>query len=348
MSNHRAAVLNAPGQITFTERTTPMPARGEVLVELTAVGVCGSDVHWFEEGHIGDVVLDEPLTLGHEPAGVVRAVGEGVDRALVGRRVAVEPAIHCGVCRFCAEGDTNICPNVRFMGTPPTQGAFQQLLAHPAHLIAPLPDAVSDEVGALLEPLAIGVHIADLLRPRLGVNIVIQGAGPIGLSALLALRLAAPENLIVVEPLAYRRELATELGATHTFDCESPDVVDEVRRLTGGYGADYVVEAVGTPESFARMVDFAQPGAQVAVAGIEPNDRFGCSCGVARRKGLTFHMVRRSRHTLERAIAMTVGGYWHPEAMVTHRRGLDALGPTMQTLSDYADGIVKAIVDPRA
>jgi L-iditol 2-dehydrogenase len=236
---------------------------------------------------------------------------------------------------------------VRFLGTPPTQGAFRELITHPAHLLAELPDSMSDDLGALLEPLAIGVHATQLLRLKLGATVVILGAGPVGLCTLLAARLSAPAKLIVVEPLAYRRELARELGADLVFSPEDPDLLADIRKATGGYGAKYVFEAVGTLDSFHRMIDVAEPGAKIGAIGIEPGDHFGFNNSVARRKGLTIFMVRRSRNTLEKAIEITARGYWHPEPLITHHLGLGDLAKGMDMVEEYADGVVKAMVDPR-
>lgn len=344
---HRVSYLTAPKSIELVQENRPTPGHEEVLVELSAVGVCGSDVHWFMDGHIGETKIDSKLTLGHEPAGRILEVGEGVDPNLIGKRVAVEPAMHCGKCKFCLEGDFNVCPTVRFMGTPPTQGAFRELIVHPAHLLVPLPDQISDEVGALLEPLAIAVHVVDLLKIKLGKTVVIQGAGPVGLATMMAARMFAPAKLIVVEPLAYRRELAKSMGADLVLSPDDPNVEQTILRATGGYGAHYVIEAAGTLESFHQMVRFAEPGGKVAVIGIQPNDNFGFNNSVARRKGLTLYMVRRSRATLERAVAITMGGFWQPEALITHRTGLGELSPAMEMVAARADGSLKVIVDPR-
>jgi L-iditol 2-dehydrogenase len=348
MPADRTTRLIAPRQIEYSTSERPVPGFGEVLLELSAVGVCGSDVHWYVDGRIGESALTDPLTLGHEPAGRVIEIGEGVDPALRGRRVAIEPAIPCMTCPFCLEGDTNICPNVLFMGTPPVDGAFREFMTHPAALVVPLPDQVNDEMGALLEPLAIAVHAVDLIKPRLASSYVIQGAGPIGLSCLLTVRMFAPGRVIVVEPLEYRRALALAMGADVVLSPDDPDAVKEVERLTGGYGADYVIEACGKPASFGQMVRFARPGAKVAVIGIDPHDRLHVPHSPARRKGLTLFLVRRSRHTLERAITLTARGHWRPEPMITHRRKLGALGPTLDMVAGYADGVVKAMIDPRA
>jgi len=343
----RATYLIEPRRLILREEEAPRPGPGEALIELHAVGICGSDTHWYTEGRIGVTTLDAPLTLGHEPMGVVVEVGEGVDRALVGRRVAIEPAIHCGQCRWCLEGDTNLCPEVQFLGTPPTQGAFRERIAHPARLIEPLPNAVGDETGALLEPLAIGLHAADLLKIRAASTVLVLGAGPVGLCAMLAARLASPGRLIVVEPLGYRRERASALGADLTFSPEDPDLLKHVRAATGGYGARYVIEAAGTPESIRLMAELAEPGARLAAIGIDPHDRFGFNHSTARRKGLTVYMIRRSRHTLARAIALTAAGRWRPESLVTHRGGLADVAPLMDKMTGYQDGILKAVIDPR-
>lgn len=347
MSTYRRTRLLSQRNLELLTEPRPTAGPGEALVELTAVGICGSDVHWYVDGRIGQTLVTEPLTLGHEPAGRVVEVGPGVDRAWIGRRVAIEPAMSCGVCKFCLTGDVNICPDVRFLGTPPIQGAFRELIPHPVSLLVPLPDNMSDDLGALLEPLGIGVHAVDLLRPRLGATILIQGAGPVGLCTLMSVRLSAPAMVIVVEPLAYRREMARALGADLVFSPDDPNLVKEVQKATGGYGAHYVFEAVGTVPSFRQMVDLAEPGGKIAVIGIEPDDRFEFNDSEARRKGLTIFMVRRSRRTLERAVEITAAGYWKPEALVTHHMGLADLPQGMEMVHAYAENVMKAMVDPR-
>jgi L-iditol 2-dehydrogenase len=327
------------------ERPTPGP--GEVLLELTAVGVCGSDVHWWRDGQIGTAKLGGRLTLGHEPAGRVIEIGAGVNPALKCKRVAVEPAMSCGRCKFCLRGDVNICPDVKFLGTWPIQGAYREMMTHPAHLVEPLPDSISDAMGALHEPLAIGVHVADLLKPRLGTTVVIQGAGPVGLACLLAMKLHGPSMLIVVEPLAYRRELALSMGADVALSPDDPNIEREIACLTGGYGAQSVIEAVGEPASFDQMVRFAEPGAKIALVGIDPRDRLAFNHSIARRKGLTVILARRSRNTLTRALGLTAKGIWHPEPLLTHEAGLADLAKTLDLVAARQGGVIKAIIDPR-
>lgn len=346
MSTIRISRLTGPRNIELTTLERPTPAAGEVLLDITAVGVCGSDVHFYRDARIGESRLTEPLIQGHEAAGRIAEVGEGVDASRVGQRVAIEPAMHCGVCPFCLKGNINLCPDVRFLGHPPVDGAYREMMTHPAELVFPLPDSINDDVGVLLEPLSIAVHIVDLLKIRLGLDIVIDGAGPVGLCCLMAARLFAPRRIVVVEPLEYRRQMATTLGADAVFSPEDPGVADEIRKMMGGYGADIVIEACGLRPCFDQMIDYARPGGKVAVVGSEPHDDFGFRHSVARRKGLSILMVRRARGTMERALDIVEGGYLKPEPMITHHCGLDGLSKTMDLVDVYADGVVKAIVNP--
>jgi L-iditol 2-dehydrogenase len=193
------------------------------LLEILSVGICRSDLDYYNDGHIGETVLGDPLVPGHEFSARVIAGGLGVDPSLVGRRVAVEPAISCMGCEWCLRGDTNLCPKVRFCGTPPVDGALRRCMVYPAEFMAVLPDRISDDAGAVLEPLAIGVHVVDLARPRLEQSAAIVGCGPVGLSILEAARAAGVGRLFVFDRLRWRLDLALALGATDAIDVEGGD-----------------------------------------------------------------------------------------------------------------------------
>ena len=162
----------------------PKPGPGEALVRTDAVGVCRSDIHYFEAGRIGDAAVKFPFTLGHETAGTVVALGDGVVSPAVGTRVAIEPGINCGVCEWCLRGDPNLCSDLRFHGSPPVEGTLRQYFAHPARLCIPLDSDLSIEDGVLLEPLAIGVHAVRLAKIEPGMTVAVLGCGPVGLSIL--------------------------------------------------------------------------------------------------------------------------------------------------------------------
>ncbi len=204
----KAAILHGLRDVRIEESPDPEPEAGEVLLRVKAVGVCGSDVHYYARGRIGNQVVKEPQSVGHEFMGVIERLGAGVEGVEPGTRVAVEPGINCRACRMCVEGTPNLCPNVIFYGTPPVEGAFQEYVTHPAHLVFPLPENVSDIEGALLEPLGIGLHAVTVAGIELGDRIAIFGSGPIGLSVALAARASGATQVYMTDVLPYRCEFA--------------------------------------------------------------------------------------------------------------------------------------------
>jgi L-iditol 2-dehydrogenase len=275
-------------------------ADGWSRIAITSVGICGSDLHWFSEGTTGDVKLDRPVVPGHEFAGVA------MDGPYAGRRVAVDPAIPCFQCEYCRQGNENLCPTVQFAGHATVDGALQEEIVWPDRLLHPLPDAISDDAGALLEPLGVAIHTVDLAHVRSGDDVLVLGAGPIGvLAEHVALR-AGARRVLVAEPLAHRRETAMGFGAHGAWH---PDLlVDAVHETTSGRGVDVVVEAAGTDAAIATGVACARPGARIALAGIPSTPSSSFPAAESRRKGLTFVMVRRMKNTYERAIQMATSG----------------------------------------
>src|ERR1700730_8588243 len=211
---NQAAVLYAPHDIRIEERPVPRPGPGEVLIEIKAVGVCGSDVHYYEHGRIGSHIVRQPLILGHEAAGVIIDVGEGVDQKRVGERVALEPGIPDGTCVQCRSGHYNLCPNVRFFGTPPIDGAFTNYVTLPESFAYRLPVALSDAEGALIEPLSVGIWACRKAMLQGADSILITGAGPIGLVTMkVALALGATD-ITMTDVSPQRLKVAKRQGAT--------------------------------------------------------------------------------------------------------------------------------------
>ena len=327
----------------------PAPAAGELLLRITAVGICGSDMHLYRDGQIGGISLnqaDRPVVPGHEAAGVVEAVGDGADAAWVGRRVAIEPAINCGRCRWCLAGRPNVCPDHLFLGLPGADGAMRQYMTHPARLCAAVPDELSDDEAVMLEPLAIAVHALDRAGWSGGHGAVILGAGPIGLSILCLLKTAGADPIVVSDELDYRLALARRLGATHTLNPLREDVPAAVAELSGGDGYSYVFEAAGVAQTFEHMVACAAPAGVVAVVGISADDRVSFAHSLARRKGLDLRMVRRSNRTLERAVGWARANRLPLKEIVTHHWPLVDVQNAYDTVCRYADGVVKGIVVP--
>lgn len=325
----------------------PPPGPGEALLRVTVVGICGSDLHYYREGGLGGADVTEPLILGHEFAARVEGVGPDVDLP-VGTRVAVEPGRACGRCELCERGHPNLCPQVQFCGAPPFDGACREFMLHPAHLLFPLPGALSDADGAMLEPLGIGLHALSLARLAPGETVAVLGAGCIGLLLIQLCRAAGAARIFATEPLPHRREAARRYGATDLLDPARDDVAAAIRDLTGGRGVDVALEAAGAPDTPAQAVAAVRPGGRVVLVGIPSDDRLVLSHAVARRKGLTLKFARRMKHTYPRAIALAAAGAVDLRSYVTHRYPLDASADAFRTADTCADGALKVAIDVTA
>lgn len=260
-----AAVMEGIGKMGYTRRPIPTPKADEVLVKLEYVGICGSDMHYYETGAIGDYVVEPPFVLGHEPGGTVVEVGSNVKHLKAGDRVALEPGKTCGRCEFCRQGKYNLCPDVVFFATPPVDGVFQEYVAHEAALCFKLPDNVSTLEGALIEPLAVGFHAANQGGAHAGQTAVVMGAGCIGLVSMMALKAQGVSRVYVVDVMAKRLEKALELGADGVVNGKEEDAVEAVRRLTGSAGCDLVIETAGTEITTRQAVHMTKKGSTIVV-----------------------------------------------------------------------------------
>ena len=289
------------GDLRVEESLSPSaPRAGWSTIAVTSVGLCGSDLHWYAEGGTGEVSLDSPVVPGHEFAGVA------LDGPLAGRRVAVDPAIPCGRCESCRAGHGNLCPEVRFAGHQSLDGGLQERLLWPDELLVALPEGLSDAAGALLEPLGVAIHAVRHAHVRPAYDVLVVGAGPIGVLAGAVARRAGAAQVFVSEPLEHRRRTAVRFGADAAW---APDVVvDELMELTSGRGVDAVVEMAGTDDAIATAVACARPGGRVALGGIPSGPQSSFPAAAARRKGLTFAMLRRMHDTYAEAIELATSG----------------------------------------
>jgi len=331
----RAARLHGVGDLRVGEEPVPEAGPGMSLVRVTAVGICGSDLHWWDEGAIGDAVLAHPLVLGHEGAGVIDA---GPRR---GQRVAIDPAIACGTCRACRDGYENLCYRIRFAGHGETDGMMRQFMAWPSALLYPLPDSVPDAEGALLEPLGVAVHSVDLGHVPLGGTASVVGCGPIGLLIIAVLKAAGAESVLAVEPLAHRRKAASRFGADLVADPDGDSA--ELREFVGA-GVDVAFEAAGSDEGVRLAIESARPGGRVVLAGIPGDDAIRFRASVARRKGLTIALVRRMNRVYPRAISLAARGVVDLGPLVSKRAGL---GSAAQAFGEAARRTgLKVIIEP--
>jgi L-iditol 2-dehydrogenase len=302
----------------------PEPGEGEVLLEVLAVGLCGSDRHWYREGGIGDAVVGEGLILGHEFSALIAS---GPDR---GRRVAVDPAIPCQECDQCIVGRPNLCRDLQFAGHG-IHGALRRHMVWSEWCLVPLPDSLSNEHGALLEPLGVALHAIDLAGPIDGAAIGVIGCGPIGLLLMAALRDLGVGRIVVTDPLPHRLAAALTFGATDTLPA-----TDEGEVLPGDPledSLDVVFETAGSDAALHRALSAARPGGRVVLVGIPDGDRTSFVASLARRKELTIMLCRRMLPgDLARAAVLAERGIPGLDRLVTHRFDLGRVGDAFDTL----------------
>jgi L-iditol 2-dehydrogenase len=313
--------LHGTGNLQIHEEQFPVAGPGEKLVRVKAVGVCGSDLHWFAEGSIGDAKLEHPLVLGHEFAGITDE----------GQRVAIDPAIACGDCEFCVLGHPNLCANLIFAGHGKTDGALREWMAWSEKSLFPIPDSISDADGAMLEPLGVAIHTVDLGKLKAGMTVGVFGCGPIGLMIIQVAKLSGAARIIATDKLAHRVEAAKSFGADEAFLVDEDarlgepalSTVEMIRAATNGRGVEVAFEAAGTQDAVDTSFAAVSTGGKVVLAGIPDDDRTSFSASVARRKGLTIKLVRRMKHTYPRAIELVSKGLVNVRSVVTHRFPLE-------------------------
>jgi L-iditol 2-dehydrogenase len=308
----RCATLHGPGDVRVEQMPDPVAGPGESLVRITSVGLCGSDLHWFAEGAIGDAALDRPLVLGHEMAGVV------VAGPLAGRSVGLDPALPCGRCRECASGLEHLCTRMRFAGHSETDGGLRELVAWPDRRLHLLPDGYEPACGSLLEPLGVAVHSADLAHLRYGATVAVVGCGPIGLM-LVALAATSGCEVVAVEPRPHRRQASLRAGAARALP---PDEVTRNSPLEDT--CDVAFEVSGADDGLGRAAVLARPGARIVLVGIPDDDSTTFQASAMRRKGLTLACARRmTENAYRRAIALAIRGAVDLSWLTSDRFALD-------------------------
>ena len=314
--------LHGAGDLRLHDEPEPQPGGGEALLRVTAVGLCGSDRHWFVEGSIGDAVLQEPLVLGHEFVGRIESGPHA------GERVVADPADPCLACSVCLSGRPHLCTRLRFAGHGSTDGALRTLLAWPERLLHPLPDSLPDAEAVLLEPLGVGLHALDLGPVRLGTAAGVFGCGPLGLLLVQLLR-AAGASVVAADPLPHRLAAAEQLGAT----------------ARAGDELDVAFEVAGDDGALAAAVDALRPGGRVVVVGIPYGDRTSFTASAARRKELTIALCRRMTPAdLPRAIRLAESGRIELGPLVTGRYPLADWEQAFDHLVERRG--LKAVVEP--
>ncbi len=340
----KAAVMTGIRQIELKERDIPVPGPGEVLIRVEYVGICGSDLHFYEHGAIGDVVVHPPFVLGHEVGGIVEKLGAGVQNLKPGDRVALEPGRTCGHCEFCRTGRYNLCPDVIFYSTPPYDGAFQEYVTHEAGLCFKIPDSMDTMEAALIEPLAVGFHAAAQGGAHVGMTVAVMGAGCIGLVSVMALKAMGVTRIISVDIMEKRLSKASELGATDIVNGSRTDAADELMRLTGGKGTDLVIETAGMETTTRQAIRAAKKGSTIVLVGYSATGEMTLPLSMALDKELTIKTCYRYRHIYPMAIEAVASGRVNLRGIVSNVFPLQEIKKAMeQSLQNKAD-IVKAVI----
>ena len=340
----KAMVLAGIRRIDVVDKPVPVIEHPkDVLLQIVRVGLCGSDVHYYTQGRIGDQVVSFPFTVGHECSAIVEAVGDRVTRVRPGDLVAVEPGISCYACDQCRLGHFNTCRHMRFLGCPgQVEGCLSDLLVMP-ETCCYRADGLTPDQAALVEPLTVGLYSAKLAGDLQGKTIGILGSGPIGLSVLLAAQAAGASAVYVTDRLDYRIAMARQQGATWTGNPDRTDVVAEIIEREP-LGLDVVVECCGQQSALDQAISLCKPMSRLVVTGITEADRVTLDIHQARRKGLSLINVRRQNECNQEVIELIASGKIKPEFMITHRFGLDEVAEAFDVLANYRDRVVKAIV----
>lgn len=334
---NRAAVLVCPGEIVIERRPVPTPAPREVLVEVTSVGVCGSDLHWYEHGRIGDVVVRSPLVLGHECAGRVAALGSEVTKHAVGARVCLEPGVPCGRCRECRGGRYNLCVDVAFFGTPPIDGAFADFVTIHEDFAFALPDGMSDDVGALMEPLSVGIWACRKAGITAGDRVLVTGAGPIGLLAMQVSKAFGATDVAVSDVNEHRLSAAERMGATHVLRA-GDDTPGEV---------DALIECSGHPAALVAGIEALRPAGTAVLVGMGPKPTAEIPLSLVQNRELWLTGTFRYANTYPAAIQLAATDRVDVAALITGHYGLDDTETAL--LAGQNDGAsIKVMVHPTA
>ncbi|MDR2211839.1 MAG: NAD(P)-dependent alcohol dehydrogenase [Spirochaetaceae bacterium] len=341
----KTAVMTGLGRVIIEQRPIPEPGEGEVQVKLEYVGICGSDLHYFEHGRIGEgTPVKPPFVLGHEPGGVVTKTGGAVKNLKAGDRVALEPGKTCGHCEFCKTGRYNLCPEVVFFATPPVDGVFSEYTTHPADLCFKLPDNVSTLEGALIEPLAVGFHAANQGGAHAGQRALVFGSGCIGLVSIMALKAEGVSAVYAADIIPKRLDKALELGAAGVINSKTEDIVKKAAEITGGAGFDLIIETAGTEVSTRQAIALAKKGAVIVLVGYSASGELTLPVSLALDKELTFKTVFRYRHIYPMAIEAVASGKVNLKGIVTEIFPLDDIQNALDKSINDKTNMVKAVV----
>ncbi|MEI6156901.1 MAG: NAD(P)-dependent alcohol dehydrogenase [Atribacterota bacterium] len=341
----KAAVMQGIEKITMEERPIPVPEEEQVLVRIKSVGVCGSDIHYFVEGRIGDYIVRPPFILGHECAGEIVEIGNRVKTLKPGDRVTMEPGLPCGKCEDCRAGRYNLCPDVVFWATPPIDGTFCEYVVHPANFTFPIGDQVSFEEAALVEPLSVGVYATRRAAVEPGQIALVLGSGPIGLVTLMSLLARGVTEVIAVDVVDFRLQKAKELGARYVLNGKTEDIPKKVMEITRGRGVDVVFETAGNIQTTQMTVEVTKRGGKVVLIGLPSRAIFDFGIIKTIDKELDILGVFRYANAYKGCIDLLNAGKVNLKSLITHRYTLEQTQEAMEFAHHHKAESIKVVVN---
>lgn len=343
-SKMKVAVMTKARNMEWVERDIPQPGPGELQIKLEYVGVCGSDLHFYQDGRLGNWVPDAPLTLGHEPGGVVVKVGEGVEEFAPGDKIAIEPGVPCGTCDYCKTGTYNLCDHMSFMAIPKERdGVFSEYCVHPANMCYKLPDNMDTMEGALIEPLAVGFHAVQSSGAKIGQSAIVIGCGCIGLVTIMVLKASGINEIYAVDVMEKRLNKAAELGVTKAINGKDVDIVALAASLPGG-GADLIFETAGSAFTTLQTAKLVKKGGSVTLVGMAPEPEVKFDLGSLMDKEAQLHTVFRYRNLYPTAIAAVSQGAIPLKSIVSHEFDFKDVIEGVAYNVDNKHDVIKAVI----
>ncbi len=342
----KAIVLTGIRKIRLTDIPAPkIKDPGDVLIKITGVGICGSDVHYYTTGRIGDQVVKYPFTIGHEASGIIQETGMAVRKLEPGDRVAIDPALPCWKCDQCLAGRHHTCRNLKFLGNPgQAEGALAEFIVIPESSCYRIPENLNMDQAIVSEPLAIGIYSVKKSGLHGKNKIGILGFGPIGMSVFLTARYFSIKDIYVTDKINERLTIALKSGASWTGNPDKTDIVKDILSAEP-LGLDLVYECCGKQEAVDQAIDLLKPGGKLMIIGIPEFDYWSLSVDKTRRKEITIINVRRQVDCTKPALELIAGGKINADHMITHHFAMEDTDKAFEVVSNYKDGVMKAIID---
>lgn len=342
----KTVALTGAGKFEVLEIPKPdIVNEDDVLLKISSVGICGSDLHYYRQGRIGEQVIKFPFTVGHECSATVEKIGSSVKRVKPGDIIAVEPALPCHKCQQCLSGREHTCLNLKFLGAPGQHdGGMAEYIVMPESNCFAVPGNVNEEQTALIEPMSICYYAVNFVKNREEINsAAILGVGPIGLGVQLSLQEAGINNIYVTDKLNYRLDAAKKAGAIGVGNVDEEDIIAKFSKENPVL-FDLVFECCGEQDAIEQAVELLKPGGTLLIVGIPEVDRISFDISKIRRKEITIQNVRRQNNSFQPCIDLTSSAKWSPEFMITHRFSFEKANEAFDTVSNYKDGVIKALI----